>query len=237
MGPSSRFGAATDSGAGNPAGVLGVRRRALPTGRAVVGGFLIAVAALIVFGVALANREGDTAQYAVAGRVLAPGTVISAGDLTTSGAKLPAAARSSAFRQGASLIGRTVAVEVTPGELIESSMLAPTGSPAGIRPVSVAVDPDSLGSLTVGDVVDVLATTTVDDSTQVTVVMRGASLIDVSQSSPSLESGGTAGALVTLGVSSLSEAEAVVAASHGGTITLVLAEPSDGVGPGPGSAP
>ena len=40
---------------------------------------------------------------------------------------------------------------------------------------------------------------------------------------------------MTLGVSSLSEVEAVVQAAQAGTVTLVAAEPSDGVGPGPGS--
>ena len=40
----------------------------------------------------------------------------------------------------------------------------------------------------------------------------------------------------TIGVATLGEVEAVVEASHAGTITLVAAEPSDGVGAGPGSA-
>jgi hypothetical protein len=39
---------------------------------------------------------------------------------------------------------------------------------------------------------------------------------------------------VTLGVADLSEVEAIVEAAHNGTVTLVQAEPSDGVGAGPG---
>jgi hypothetical protein len=41
---------------------------------------------------------------------------------------------------------------------------------------------------------------------------------------------------VTIGVASLDEVESVIAASRSGTLTLVAAEPSDGVGPGPGAS-
>jgi hypothetical protein len=39
---------------------------------------------------------------------------------------------------------------------------------------------------------------------------------------------------VTIGVASLGEVEAIVRASRAGTISLIAAEPSDGVGAGPG---
>ena len=40
---------------------------------------------------------------------------------------------------------------------------------------------------------------------------------------------------VTIGVATLAEVEAVVAAAHTGTVALVAAETSDGVGSGPAS--
>jgi Flp pilus assembly protein CpaB len=128
-----------------------------------------------------------------------------------------------------------LSVTVGPGELIQSSMLSLAGGSSGLRPVSVTVDANSLSGLAPGDSVDVLATASnPDGSTQVSVVMRGASLISVSQPSSNLLSGSTSGPLVTLGVGNLAEVEAVVAAAHGGTLELVEAEPSDGVGAGPG---
>jgi hypothetical protein len=48
-------------------------------------------------------------------------------------------------------------------------------------------------------------------------------------------SGPSNSVVVTLGVSSLSEVQAVVQAAQAGTITLAAAEPSDGVGPGSGT--
>jgi hypothetical protein len=65
--------------------------------------------------------------------------------------------------------------------------------------------------------------------------MRGATLVAVTQSSSSLLSPGGSGQ-VTIGVTTLVEVEAVIQAAHSGTITLVAAARSDGVGPGPGSA-
>jgi hypothetical protein len=44
---------------------------------------------------------------------------------------------------------------------------------------------------------------------------------------------GSSSSIVTVGVGSLAEVEAVVQASESGTVSLVAAEPSDGVGPGP----
>jgi hypothetical protein len=41
---------------------------------------------------------------------------------------------------------------------------------------------------------------------------------------------------VTIGVGSLAEVEAIVRASHAGTISLIAAEPPDGVGAGPGGS-
>jgi hypothetical protein len=114
-------------------------------------------------------------------------------------------------------------------------MLVPSGTQPTTRPVSVAVDPTSLAGLAPGGIVDVIATIGSGSSATVSVVMRGAVLMDIDNSASSVLSGpGTS--LVTLGVASLSEVEAVVQASESGTISLVAAEPSDGVGPGPGAS-
>lgn len=110
-----------------------------------------------------------------------------------------------------------------------------TNVTADARPVTVPVDPASLGSLTSGQPVDVLEASGGSGSTSVSVILRGATLLSVSRGSSGLLSNPSAG-VVTIGVASLDEVEAVIAASHSGTLTLVAAAPSDGVGPGPGGS-
>ncbi len=66
------------------------------------------------------------------------------------------------------------------------------------------------------------------------VVLRGATLSGVSRPDSGLLSGASNGSvIVTLDVSNLGQAEAVVQAAHSGTIELIRAEPSDGTGTGP----
>jgi Flp pilus assembly protein CpaB len=209
----------------------------------VIGGFLVAGAAVVVFATVLAGSGSHDRSYVVAAQPLAGGSAIVAGDLTTEGFGLPVAARALAFRDSGALVGRTLLVAVQPGELIQSSMLAPTSSRPSLRPVSIAVDPTSLSGLSPGQTVDVLAAPATSASSSaslaVSVVMRGAALVTIDRSGGSgLLSGASSpssgGTLVTLGVTDLSEVEAIVEAAHNGTVTLVQAEPADGVGAGAG---
>lgn len=260
------------------AGVIGRRPRGLPPGRAVLGGLLIAAAAVVVFAGALSSGSGRSARYVVAARPLAAGTIIAPGDTAAETFALPSDAQGTAFRQIGALIGRTVSVAVTPGELIQASMLTPAGHSSVLRPVSVTVDASSLAGLAAGDPVDVLAVaaaggagtssatgaTPPSDGTSpatasastpgsgssaassvggtpappdgISVVVRGAALLSVSRTGSTFAPVSGSGTVVTLGVSSLGEAESVVAAAHSGTVILVRAEPSDGAGPGPASA-
>jgi hypothetical protein len=149
--------------------------------------------------------------------------------------RLSRSAAALAYRQPASVEGRTLAVTLPAGALIQGAVLVPSNQQAPLRPVSVAADPVSLAGLTPGQAVDVLAIQGTGGGAAVVVVVRGASLLAANQSSSSsIASSGAA--QVTIGVASLAEVEAVVQAAHAGTITLVAAEPSDGVGAGPGPA-
>jgi Flp pilus assembly protein CpaB len=192
----------------------------------------VAVAAIIVFAAVLASSGPSGQQYVIAAQALPAGSTIGPGELSTAKMSLPGGAGSDAFRQTGSLVGRMAAEAIRPGELLEQSMLVPVGSQPATRPVSVAVNPSSLAGLAPGSAVDVLATEGSGGSATVSLVIRGAVLIAVDNSA----SGGLTGSstpVVTLGVGSLPEVEAVVQASQSGTVSLVAAEPSDGVGPGP----
>jgi hypothetical protein len=195
----------------------------------------VAVAAVIVFAASLGGASHPGQRWVVAARSLGPGTVIEPGDLTTSTMRLAPATGDLAYRQAASVEGRALAVGVHAGELLQAAMLVPSNQKPVLRPVSLAVDPVSLDGLYAGQLVDVLMTQGTGNATGVTVVVRGATLLDVVTSNPNVLAPGGSGQ-VSLGVSTLKEVEAVVAAAHSGTVTLVAAEPSDGSGSGPGSA-
>jgi hypothetical protein len=160
--------------------------------------------------------------------------VLGPGDLMSATMRLSPSEVPLAYRQSGLVEGRVLAVPVPAGALIESALLVPSHQQPVQRPVSIAVDPVSLAGLYPGQPVDVLATQGSGSGAAVAVVVRGATLLQATQSSSqALLSGGSG--QVTLGVSSLAEVEAVLQAAHTGTISLVAAEPSDGVGPGPGA--
>lgn len=227
------------TGAGREgAGVILGRRATGTRQRAVIGGFLVAVAVVIVFAAVLSTSGHHMTPYEVAAAPLPAGTTIGAADLTTTRMDLGGSPRSSAFQTPSALLGRTLAVAVPPGALIQSSMLvAPTGST--LRPVSISVDANSLSDLATGQAVDVLdapSSTTTGTASAVTVVMRGATLLSVHHSDSGLLSSSSNGStvVVTLGVANLTEAEQLVSAERTGTVELIQAEPSDGTGPGGG---
>jgi Flp pilus assembly protein CpaB len=206
----------------------------LPPGRAVVGGFFVFAAAVVVFSLALTGASKPGQGWVVAARPLAPGSVLSPGDLGSATMRLSRASAALAYRQPAAVEGRSLAVALPAGALVESPELVPVGAQPALRPVSIAVDPVSLGALSAGQPVDVLATQGSGSAVSVAVVVRGATLLAVTPSASGALAAGGASGQVTIGVASLAEVEAVVQASHAGTISLVAAEPSDGVGAGPG---
>jgi Flp pilus assembly protein CpaB len=211
----------------------------------VIGGLLVAAAAVVVFALALSSAGGSRTSYVVGARPLAAGAVIGPGDTTTARLQLTGPAAAAAYRASGQLIGRTVAVAVAPGQLIEPSMLAgPPGAPS--RPVSISVDSDSVAAVAPGQSVDVLSTPGTGSSAPgasagssapvVSVVMRGATVLSLGRTDTGLLSGASSGTVVaTLGVSDLQEAEQLVQAAHAGSVELVQAEPGDGRGLGPGS--
>ena len=188
---------------------------------------------MVVFVAVMAGAGGTRGRdFAVAARSLPAGSLIEPGDLSMKSMHLPSTVAGAAFASSDGLIGKTVAVPIGAGELVESSMLAQTAG-SNARPVTVSVDPGSLGGLAPGQPIDVLEANGSAGSGTVSVVVRGATLLAASRGGSGLLS--NPGAVeVTIGVSSLDEVEAVIAASHSGTLNLVAAQPSDGVGPGPG---
>jgi Flp pilus assembly protein CpaB len=211
------------------------RRRALPTGRAVAGGFFVAVAVVVVFAAWLAGTGHSGRAWVVATRNLPAGARLQAGDIGTATMTLPASgAARLAFPDPSQAVGRVLAAPLQAGELLQAGDLLPAGTarPA-LRPVTVAVQPTDLTGLDVGAPVDVLVTDGSDPSSPTSVVAAGARVLAVGRPSAGLVAG-SAGGQLTLGVSSLAQVTAIVHAAHTGTLSVVVGGTGDTATPGAG---
>lgn len=206
-----------------PSGRTLERRRTLPSGRAVVGGFLIALAAVGGYGAVILNHS-PLPRFVVATTTLRVGQRIVPSDLTTEPMRLPARlADSLAFTRPATLVGAVVVAPVRAGELLQvSDVVAPPG-PAGDRELSFPVAPARAldGGLQPGDRIDVLATFGQGGSTVTTAVVEDADVVAVSSSSGGLA--GSSDLVITVRLRTPAEVVALVNAVNTGEIVLVRA--------------
>lgn len=198
------------------------RRRTLPGGRAVVGGFLIALAAVGIFA-AYTGATADTRQgYVVSRQDLPIGHRIESADLALLPMDLPPDLRSRAARDPSRLVGTVVIGPLAKGELIQASDVAPAGGEGDLGPqVSFAIDSARAldGRLKVGELVDVVATYDAAGSGQTLVVSRGARVVERSKPTSTLSDGGKE--VITLSVPTRADILAVAHAANAGDVTLV----------------
>jgi Flp pilus assembly protein CpaB len=138
------------------------RRPALPNGRAVVGGLLVAAAAVGTYAAWSSADDAPSTRFAVAARDLAVGQVVEAGDLRLVAFDAPAGIAGAAFGEADAglLVGQVTVAPVREGDLLQrSSVVVPEDVEPG-RQVSFPIDvADALGgTLEEGERVDVLAT-------------------------------------------------------------------------------
>lgn len=136
-------------------------RRALPSGRAVVGALLITLAGL---GVLMATRLGDDATFqtvVVATNDLGPGTLIEADDVAAVRIRLDESVTSVATSVE-QVIGNVTLGPVGRTEFLQRSNLAdmlPNNVPSGLAIVSLPVEPERApASIAPGELVSILAT-------------------------------------------------------------------------------
>ncbi|MDQ3575127.1 MAG: SAF domain-containing protein [Actinomycetota bacterium] len=207
---------------GNGSGRPLRRRQSLPGGRAVVGGFLIAAAAVGIFaaytGATADNRQG----FLVARRDLPIGHRIQTADLGPLPMDLPPDVRARASREPSRLVGSVVIGPVAKGELVQASDVAP-GSAAGDLGLQVSFPIESAraldGGLEIGELVDVVATYDAAGTGQTLLVARGARVVNRSKPPSTLGEGGQE--VVTLSLPTQSDTLAVTHAANAGEITLV----------------
>ncbi|MFL6204711.1 MAG: SAF domain-containing protein [Acidimicrobiales bacterium] len=151
------------------------RRRALPGGRAVLGGVLMAVAAVGVFlAYEQAGRE-PTDSIVVAARPIRLGEVIEASDLRTVHGQLPGGAPG--FARVELLVGHVALGPISEGEIVQPGAVTDEGAAEPVHEVAITLPGRQIavGRLKPGERVDVFVT--YDDRTRS--VVRGAQVVQI----------------------------------------------------------
>lgn len=197
------------------------RRPALPNGRAVVGGFLVAVSALGIFTAYARATAGPSTSYVVARHDLALGTQLSADDLVELPMALPAAvAGQAAFDRTSAVIGATTVGPIRKGELVQAGDLVRRRSGPSELEVSFEIEPARAvaGSLRPGELVDVLATFGAGADAYTVVVVQQARVLGSTSTRTALTTGSD---VISLALASSDAALALTHAVNAGEITLV----------------
>lgn len=160
--------AQTDAPESRTVGVVGRTigpRKGLPGTRSVVGGLLVAVAALGTWLLATDAGAEEGTRYVVASRAVGPGERLSDADLAWARLDLPDDQRAHAFSDARELEGTVALGPIAPGELLQAGAIGPAAGTPEEREVSFAVDADwaVAGRLRSGDRIDVFATDSTGD--------------------------------------------------------------------------
>jgi Flp pilus assembly protein CpaB len=198
------------------------RQSALPTGRAVVGGFLVALSAIGIFSAYLRAEAGPSTSYVVARRDIPVGTRLTSADITLMVMELPdVVANAGAFRNRASLFGATTLGPVRRGELVQAGDVAKTGSGADELEISFAIDSSRAlaGSLRPGERIDVLATFGSGGDTYTVAIVRNARVLEARSGAGRITAGDRD--VLRLAVGSAQDALALTHAINAGEVTVV----------------
>ncbi len=195
------------------------RRIGLPSGRAVIGGLLMALAAIGTF-LAYAQATTDaTIDVLLATRALAPGETIAEADVELVAVEVPAQVRG-LFGAIDAAVGRQVVAPVGAGELLVASATAVPTDGAESLEVAISLPASrAVGRLRPGERVDVFSTW----SSQVTeLIAVDARVLEVGGGSPTVLGGGET-VIVRLAVTDFGQVEALVHAQAAGDITMIRA--------------
>ncbi|HEX9765449.1 MAG TPA: SAF domain-containing protein [Nitriliruptorales bacterium] len=188
----SERSATNDTGPGQGSGGRRVvPRRGLPGGRAVIGAFLVAAAAVGTFAAYVQATAAPDTRYVVASRDVAPGTELSAADLSLIAMDLPEAVAARAVPEDLAedLIGTVTVAPLEANDLILDSAVAATGDVPGTYVISIPVARSRAlqGALWSGQRVDVIATFgRSGGGSETRTVVEGARVVAVSDASGGL---------------------------------------------------
>lgn len=205
--------------------------RPLPSGRAVVGGLLVVLAAVGAFVVTGQEVEDKRLPYFVAASELPPGHVIGPADVRPELLDLPPALAQTSVSQSAQedLIGAVVLGPLGAGELIQRAALTPPGaagqSNSAVEFSFILPEGRTPRSLRPGEHVAMLSTTGRDDNAVTTVVVADAIVTDFVVDDEGFASSGDV--VVTLAIEDADDVLEAVNAAQATDVT-VLRIPADG---------
>lgn len=200
-------------------------RPALPSGRALIGGFLVAVAMVLAFTVASSPSHGDRRQIVVARRALPVGHRIESDDLRTEAADLDDAVAGDLFTTASQATGSLTLVPIPSDGLVPRSAVVRDGaSGAPGREFSFPVDRERAvnGRLQPGEVVDVVVTYGTGEGARTMVVAPGVQLLAVEDAGKATL-GSSGKVVVTVRLSDAAQLLQTAHASEVGAVTLVRA--------------
>ena len=153
------------------------RQRGLPGGRAVLGGVLMAVAAIGVFVAYDHASRRPTEPVVIAAHAIRVGQVLEAADLRVIDADLPAPAASRSFGSVAALSGRIALGVIAEGEIVQAGSVTDDASATGLHEVAMNLPRAqvAVGRLKQGERVDVFVT----NDKRTTSVVRGAQVVEI----------------------------------------------------------
>ncbi len=196
-------------------------RRSLPGGRAVVGAFLVVVAAVGTFGAYLTATAAPTTSYMVATRGFELGHVITEADLVGGSAgfrsvamdlptELAARAHTSDPASAQRLLGQVVVAPIAPHDLVLASQFADVEAAVDgvVLSFSLPTDRALAGRLRAGERVDLVATFTGADvgGSETRLVARQVSVLEVAAGGEGLNGGRVT---LTVEVADLATAQSV----------------------------
>lgn len=198
------------------------RRRGLPGSRAVVGGLLVAAAAVGLFAAASRNGDDPRRSYVVARHDLAAGARLQAADLAVAPMDLAPALRSRTFESPQPLLGTTLVAPLAAGELVQASAVVDRRGDAASRELTFTLDRGEMGAaIKLGERADLLATYGTGGDAFTAVVVRQALLVGIDR--PRTSAGDNGPATVTVAVDDPNDALALAHAIQLAKITLVRA--------------
>jgi len=201
------------------AGRLGTRV-ALPRGRAVVGGLLVAMAAVGLLLAHQAATRHHVTSWLIARRPIPAGTHIRDSDVSFAPMELYSGTAQRAFRSPTGLIGATARTDIAAGELLQRSDLGSRRSASGpLRRLTLDLTPAQAldGSISGGDRVDIVSS---GDDAGTTSVIAHRVLVEAVRH-PSGGLGSSDSVRLTLVVANEKTAQSVIDGALHGKITLL----------------
>lgn len=217
-----------------PAGRPRARRRGA-SGRAVLGGLLVSVAALGAIVIASSGSGPDAVDVVVASRPIAPGDRLGDEVLRIEQIAVPSGLLESTFADVAELEGTVSRSSLSPGELLQQGdVVASTAAQRAAAPsreITLHLDADRVGggALEAGDRVDVIATYGTGTDAVSTVVLVDAAVLSARSTDGAI--GSARGVVVTLALDSRADTVALAHAADVAQVRIVrttTATPDEG---------